>query len=58
LPSTLAGSVSRLKVSTTFPASTENVVNGVLPLNSVQGLNVSLTWSFVILERAPSTTNS
>lgn len=58
LPSTLAGSVSRLKVSTTFPASTENVVNGVLPVNSVQGLSVSLTWSFVILERAPSTTNS
>lgn len=58
LASTLAGSVNRLKVSTTFPASTENVVNGVLPVNTVQGLSASLTWSFVILERSPSTTNS
>ncbi len=58
LASNLAGSVNRLKVSTTFPNSTENVVNGALPVNTVQGLSASLTWSFVILERAATTTNS
>jgi hypothetical protein len=58
LASNLAGSVNRLKVSTIFPNSTENVVNGALPVNTVQGLSASLTWSFVILERAATTTNS
>lgn len=58
LPSTLAGSINRLRVTTTLPSATENVVNGVLPVGTVQGLTVALTWSFVIQERTSVTTNS
>ncbi len=58
LPSTLAGAVNRLRVTATLPSSSENVVNGVFPPGTVQGLTSSLTWSFVILERAPITTNN
>ncbi len=58
LPSTLAGSVSRLKISINLPAGTENVLNGVLPVGTIQGLSTSLTWSFTITERAATVTNS
>ena len=58
LPSNLAGSVSRLKIGIALPAGTENVVNGVLPGGTVQGLTTAITWSFAIAERAATTTNS
>jgi hypothetical protein len=58
LPSVLVGGVNYLKVSTALPAGTENVLNGVLPVGTVQGLTASLTWTFVIQERAVTTTNS
>lgn len=58
LPSVLVGGVNYLKVSTALPAGTENVLNGVLPVGTVQGLTAALTWTFVIQERAATTTNS
>lgn len=58
LPSVLTGATNYLKVSTSLPAGTENVVNGVLPGGTVQGLTASLTWNFVIQERAAITNNS
>lgn len=58
LPSVLVGGVNYLKVSTALPAGTENVLNGVLPGGTVQGLTASLTWTFVIQERSAVTTNS
>lgn len=58
LPSTLAGATNRLKVSIALPAGTENVINGVLPVGTVQGLTSALTWSFIIDERAATTSNS
>lgn len=58
IASTLAGSVNRLRISISLPASTENVLNGVLPSGTIQGLTSSLTWSFIIAERAAITTNS
>jgi hypothetical protein len=57
LPSVLVGGVNYLKVSTALPAGTENVLNGVLPVGTVQGLTATLTWTFVIQERAATTTN-
>lgn len=58
LPSVLVGGVNYLKVSTSLPLGTENVLNGVLPVGTVQGLTAALTWTFVIQERAAITTNS
>ena len=58
LPSVLVGGVNYLKVSTALPVGTENVLNGVLPGGTVQGLTASLTWTFVIQERNAVTTNS
>ena len=58
LPSVLVGGVNYLKVATSLPAGTENVLNGVLPVGTVQGLTAALTWTFVIQERAATTTNS
>jgi len=58
LPSNAAGSISHLKVSINLPAGTENVLNGVLPVGTVQGLTTALTWSFTITERNAVTTNS
>lgn len=58
LPSVLVGGVNYLKVSTSLPAGTENVLNGVLPVGTVQGLTASLTWTFIIQERSATTTNS
>lgn len=52
LPSVLVGAVNYLKVSTVLPAGTENVINGTLPVGTVQGLTAALTWNFVIQERA------
>jgi hypothetical protein len=58
LPSVLVGGVNYLKVATTLPAGTENVLNGVLPVGTVQGLTATLTWTFIIQERAATNTNS
>lgn len=58
LPSTLAGSVSRLKISINLPSGNENVLNGVLPVGTVQGVTTALTWSFTITERAAVESNS
>lgn len=58
LPSVLVGGVNYLKVATSLPLGTENVLNGVLPVGTVQGLTASLTWTFVIQERATVTSNS
>ena len=58
LPSVLVGGVNYLKVSTSLPLGTENVLNGVLPVGTVQGLTAALTWTFVIQERAAVTNNS
>ncbi len=58
LPSVLVGGINYLKVSTALPAGTENVLNGVLPVGTAQGLTATLTWTFVIQERAATTTNN
>ena len=58
LPTVLAGGTNLLKISIALPAGTENVINGVLPGGTVQGLTAAITWSFVIAERAAVTTNS
>jgi hypothetical protein len=58
LPSVLVGGVNYLKVATTLPAGTENVLNGVLPVGTVQGLTATLTWTFIIQERTATNTNS
>jgi len=58
LPTVLAGGVNRLKVAIAIPAGSENTVNGVLPVGTVQGLTAALTWSFTVTERAATTTNS
>lgn len=58
LPSTLAAGVNRLRLTTNLPAGSENTINGVLPVGTVQGLTASLTWAFVIQERAVTNTSS
>jgi hypothetical protein len=58
LPSSLAGSTNRLKISIALPAGNENVLNGVLPVGTVQGLTSAITWSFTVVERAAITSNS
>jgi hypothetical protein len=58
LPSSLAGSTNRLKISIALPAGNENVLNGVLPVGTVQGLTSAITWSFTVAERAAITSNS
>ena len=57
LPSVLTGATNFLKISTSLPAGNENVINGNLPVGTVQGLTASLTWAFVIQERAAITNN-
>lgn len=58
LPSVLTGATNYLKISTVLPAGTENVLNGVLPVGTVQGLSASLTWNFIIQERAAIVNNA
>jgi hypothetical protein len=58
LPTVLAGSTNRLKLAISLPTSSENVINGVLPVGTVQGLTAGLTWSFVIQERTATITSS
>ncbi|CAN2229944.1 Peptidase M73, camelysin [Candidatus Nanopelagicaceae bacterium] len=60
LPTLLAAGVSYLKVSVSLPASTENVLNGVLPSGTIQGLSANLTWTFIITDSSavPAGVNS
>jgi hypothetical protein len=58
LPSTLAGAVSHLQISLALPAGSENVLNGVLPTGTIQGLTTAITWTFNETERTGTTTNS
>ena len=58
LPTVLATGVNRLKVAISLPAGSENTVNGVLPVGTVQGLTAALTWQFTVTERSAVTTNS
>ncbi len=58
LPFVNAGLTNYLKVTTALPAATENVLNGVLPVGTVQGLSATLTWAFTIQQRTGTTTNS
>jgi hypothetical protein len=58
LPSTLAGAVSHLQISLSLPAGSENVLNGVLPGGTIQGLTTAITWTFNETERTGTTTNS
>ena len=58
LPSILASGVNRLKLTISLPAGSENTVNGVLPVGTVQGLTAALQWSFVIQERTATNTSS
>ena len=60
LPTLLAAGVSYLKVSVSLPASTENVLNGVLPSGTIQGLTANLTWTFIITDSSaiPAGVNS
>ena len=58
LPSTLAGAVSHLQIGISLPAESENVLNGVLPGGTIQGLTTAITWTFNETERTGTTTNS
>jgi hypothetical protein len=58
LPLLNAGLTNYLKVSTALPAATENVLNGVLPGGTVQGLSATLTWAFTIQQRNGATSDS
>ena len=58
LPSVLASGVNRLKLTISLPAGSENTINGVLPVGTVQGLTAALQWSFVIQERTATNTSS
>lgn len=57
LPTLVAGATNYLKVSTSLPNSTENVLNGVLPVNTIQGLTNTLTWAFTIQQRTATTSS-
>ncbi len=58
LPSTVAASINRLKLTIYLPPVSENTINGVLPVGTVQGLTAALQWSFVIQERTATNTSS
>lgn len=58
LPSTLAGAVSNLKISVALPDQNENVLNGALPVGTIQGLTTTLTWTFAQAQRTGVTSNS
>ena len=58
LPTLTAGGVNKLRLTISLPAGSENTVNGVLPVGTVQGLAAALTWSFVIQERTATNTSS
>jgi hypothetical protein len=58
LPSNLAGAVSHLQFAISLPVGTENVINGALPLGTVQGLTTVITWSINETMRNGTTLNS
>ncbi len=52
-----AGGTTRLQVSVSLPDQNEVTVNGVAPVNTVQGGSVDLTYSFTEAQAAPATTH-
>lgn len=52
-----AGGITRLQVSVSLPDQNEITVNGVAPVNTVQGGTANLTYSFTEAQAAPATTN-
>jgi len=53
-----AGFASNLQIAITLPNATENVLNGALPVGTIQGVNTTLTWTFSQSQRTGITTNS
>jgi hypothetical protein len=56
--SLVSGAVIHLQISIALPAGSEVTVNGDLPVNTVQGLTNSITWTFTATQRLANTTNS
>ena len=52
-----AGGVAHLQVSVSLPDQNETTTNGVVPVGTVQGGAVNLTYSFTEAQAAPVTTN-
>jgi len=53
-----SGFASNLRISITLPDQNESVLNGALPVGTIQGLNMTLTWTFAQAQRVVTTTNS
>jgi spore coat-associated protein N len=51
-------SVVYLRIAVTLPDQTETTINGTAPLDTIQGLSSSLTWTFTDVQRTATTTNS
>jgi hypothetical protein len=59
LASTMAPAEERhLKLSLVLPDKTETTTNGSAPLGTIQGLTANITWTFSVVQRAATTTNS
>jgi hypothetical protein len=61
--SLVAGAVTKnsayhYRVVLTLPDQNETTTNGTLPVNTIQGLSASLTWTFNEIQRAATTTDS
>jgi hypothetical protein len=54
----LSTSSNYLQFSINLPAGSENTINGVLPVGTVQGLTTAVTWNFLETLRTNTTTNS
>ncbi|SHH56231.1 Camelysin metallo-endopeptidase [Jatrophihabitans endophyticus] len=52
------GDTVHLQVAVALPDQVETTVNGVLPVNTIQGLSASLTWTFAEAQRTGVTTNN
>jgi spore coat-associated protein N len=53
-----SGATLHYQVSVALPDQNESVVNGALPVNTIQGLTADITWTFNELQRTATTTNS
>jgi hypothetical protein len=54
----LAGVTEHLKFGLSLPAGSEVTINGILPVNTIQGTTASITWTLTESERAATVTNS
>lgn len=52
------GQLAHLQFSLALPNTTETSTNGVLPLQSIQGLSSTITWTFTEQQRAATVTNA